>query len=255
MNAQDPDDGHAQSVEPAWRKYANRNVVFNCLSAVFFVMTAYLLVSTPEWSATGRGAVSFLCAFSCALIGNLDRFESVKASISGIEAKTREMTKAVDEARVALREFHVLAEMTGSLIIELMASAGRIGGTSPDIDARRRSRIIDSLTAIGLSSEALGRVKTSDAFWVKIDYSFGVLHGIQKSESRSVQLKAAAIEANRRWREENLLPPPDDFEAMLREGSCTDAHILELIKDYRHYADNGEHRRPAVWLDRRNWPR
>jgi hypothetical protein len=253
MNAQEPDGNRAGSTETAWWKRSYFNLIFSLMSAMFFVTAGFIIIFSQEWSATGRAGVSFLCAFSCALVGNLDKFESVKASISGFEAKTREMARAVDEARVALQEFHVLAEMTGSVLIELMTGEGRAGGGPSDHKDARRSRIVDALTAIGLTPEAIKRVDRSDDFWVKIDYSLGIINGIQKSALCSDKLKTEAKDMIRRWNDEDFRPTPDDFTRTLESGVCSDASILDLAQDYRYFVENGEHRRPAVWRDRHSW--
>ena len=150
MNAKYPNDSRLQSIRDIWNRRPQFNTVFNCLAISFFILTALLVVFAQASSVAGRAGISFICGVFCALIGNMDRIESLKTSFSGIEAKTREIIKTVDEARVALKEFHALAEMTGSFLIELMAGAGRWGGNPPDYDSQRRSRVINALTAIGL---------------------------------------------------------------------------------------------------------
>jgi hypothetical protein len=116
------------------------------------------------------------------------------------------MARVIDEARVALKEFHVLAEMTGSLLVEMMAGNGRFGGSLPDVGDQRRSRVIETLAAIGLSGDAIRRVEIADAHWVKVDYSLGILFGIQRSGLCSSQLKAAVADMRRRWSAENFRP-------------------------------------------------
>lgn len=193
--------------------------------------------------------------FFCALIGNIDKLESLKASATGFEAKTREIAQVIDEARVTIKEFYELAEMTGSIVIELMARNGRIGGTPPNVSDRWRSRVLDTLSNFGLSPAAIKRVKSSDTYLVMTDYAFGILQGILKSESCSPQLKAAALQMRNNWSEGDDHLTPENFDRLISGGSCTDIHILELVKDYRYYHESGEHRRRDVWLARRNWPR
>ena len=243
----------AQSTKDGWQGYVNVRIVFNSLSAAFFLITIYLLLSFQEWSATGRAGVSFLCAFSCAVIGNLDRFKSVKASLSGIEAKTREIEQEVDKARVAIREFHTLAEMTGSMLIELMAGAGRLGGNPQDYDYQRRQRVIDALTAIGLTKSAINRVHMSDAYWVKIDYSLAIFGLVRKSQATSPDLKEIIEDMNKRWNSEDFRPMPNDFDRALKDKGGLNSEILDLVEDYRYYAEHAEHRRPDVWRNRKNW--
>lgn len=232
-------------------------LVFNVLSVIFFVIVGYLVLFSPShnWSETGRAGVAFLSAVFCALIGNLDTIEWLKASLSGIEAKTREAEKAAESARVALTEFHVLAEMTGALLIELIAGGGRFGGGPSDHQDERRGRIIETLKKIGLSAEAVKRVNAGDKFFVSIDYSLGILNRISKSEACSPELKKLAAEWLTRWNNENFRPTPDDFAKLFEETPCGDPEIANLLEDYRYYRAHEEHRRPDVWNKRHAWHR
>src|ERR1700693_3639820 len=178
-----------------------RSVVFNALAVVFLGITAFLLISGRDWSSTGRTGIAFLCVVFCGLIGNIEGLESFRASLSGIEAKTREVTQVVEEARVAVREFRVLAEMTGSYLIELMAGAGRLGGAPEEYDRERRTRILSSLIAIGLDPEAIARVDAADSYWVHIDYSLGILYS--RSQTCSVECKDKADKFLQRWNSED----------------------------------------------------
>ena len=228
---------------------------FDGLSVGLFAIIGFLLVfgQQADWAATGRVGIAFVAAVACALIGNLDKFESLKASLSGIEAKTREATKVVEEARATLRELHALAEMTGALLIELMARGGRLGGNSSDYDDEHRGRILHALTAIGLSPDALRRVNAGDKHWISIDYSLGILNRLRKSESCSASLKSLGAEMLVRWNSENFRPTPDDFSRLFQINACDDQEVVDLLEDYRHYLQLGEHRRPEVWRDRHRW--
>jgi len=122
-----------------------RSALYNAFAFGFLLLLGYLVLfgQFGDWSSTGRAGIAFLAAAICALVGNADRFETLKASLSGIEAKTREVTQVVEDARVALREVHVLAGMTASQLIEMMAGAGRFGGGAT-------SRIKDEQRAISI---------------------------------------------------------------------------------------------------------
>src|SRR3982751_1202396 len=168
-----------------------RSGLYNAFAFGFLLMLGYVVLfgANGDWAATGRAGVAFLGAALCALAGNADRFESLKASVSGIEAKTREVTRVVEEARVTLREFHVLAEMTASQLIEMMAAAGRFGGGAESrIKDKQRDRILKTLRTIGVSKEAIQRVNSSDRYWILTDYKLGTLSRIRASQQCSAEL-------------------------------------------------------------------
>jgi hypothetical protein len=83
-----------------------------------------------------------------ALIGNLDRIESFKASSHGIEARTRQI---VDKAENALKELHQLAAMTGTILVQQIVGSGRWGGTgsAKEKDAQKE-QVLRTLRSVGL---------------------------------------------------------------------------------------------------------
>jgi hypothetical protein len=85
----------------------DRSFVFNTPSILFLVITVCLAVFGRDWS-TGRSGIIFLSAIFCAFVANIDKFESLRASLSGITAKTREVNRVVDEAKAVLAELHSL---------------------------------------------------------------------------------------------------------------------------------------------------
>jgi hypothetical protein len=228
---------------------------FNFLSAGFFLLLGWGLALGPsaDWSVTGHAGVAFLSGVVCALIGNLDRIEMVRASLSGIEAKTREAAIAVEQARVAQKEFHILAEMTGKLLIEGMASSGRMGSGPIQYDEQRREDVVRALRAVGLDDGAVRRVRAGDKYWVSIDYSLGILRTIKKSPLCSEDLKRSGSEMLGRWNREDFRPTPSDFEAVLRVTPCEDQSVVELVRDYQYYVQHEQHRRPDVWMNRKVW--
>jgi hypothetical protein len=229
--------------------------VFNTLSAALFVLIGWAVFSTPagDWS-NGRIGLAFLAAIFCALIGNLERIESIKATISGIEAKTREAKAVVAEAKQAIDSLHRLAEMTGTMLIEMIAGEGRWGGTETDLKAEQRAHVLETLGAIGLPSDAIRRAAAADARWVKIDYSLGIMRRIRESDACSAELKSLEETLMKRWNgPEHFRPEPADFDRMLLEAPSEDPELRELLRDYHHYCDRSDHRRPDVWRNREAW--
>lgn len=59
------------------------------------------------------------------LAATIDRFESVKGL--GVEAKTRQLDRKIEQADEALRRIRELSELTGFYLVELSSNAGRLG--------------------------------------------------------------------------------------------------------------------------------
>src|ERR1700752_1018186 len=66
-------------------------------------------------------ALAAIPAFLLVIAGNLDRIESFKASYQSavIEAKTRELTQTIDDAKEAIRQIRELAVVTAEQLIDL----------------------------------------------------------------------------------------------------------------------------------------
>jgi hypothetical protein len=231
---------------------------FNAPSAALFAVIGWFLIfgQAEDWSSTGRMGIAFIAAISCALVGNLDRIDSIKASLSGIEAKTREAKAVVAEAKQAIEGLHSLAEMTGATLIDMLAGAGRWGGKETEQKDQQRTAVLETLRKIGLPPEAIERANSADRRWVNIDYSLGIFKMIKESSSCSEDLKRAREKMLTRWNgDKNFRPSPDDFKAMFTATPCGDSRVTDLLDDYQYYCEHGQHRRPEVWRDREQWLR
>lgn len=229
-----------------------RAIVFSSLSAGFFLAIAYLALFTKDMS-TSSGGILFISAAFCALIGNLDKIESFQASISGINAKMREVDRIVDETKSVLTELHKFAEMASSMLINMLSGEGRLGGRSPKEIEEERKRILESLKSIGLDNEVIKKVSVADRKWVAYDYSIGIMRVLEKSAICSSEQRQVGTHMLELWNSEDYRPTPDDFSETIKQHGITDPEVLELFKDYKYYMENGEHRRPIVWMNRHTW--
>jgi hypothetical protein len=65
---------------------------FNALALIFFAVVLYSLI----WrKASGNATVAMIAAVFCALMGNPDRFQTMKFSLTGIETSAREVIQQV----------------------------------------------------------------------------------------------------------------------------------------------------------------
>jgi hypothetical protein len=227
-------------------------IVFCTLSVVFFLAIAYLAVFVKDMS-TSSGGILFISAAFCALIGNLDKIESFQASISGFNAKMREADRVVDEAKSVLTELHKFAEMASTMLINMLSGEGRLGGRVPNEIEEDRKRILESLKSIGLDDEVIKKVSIADRQWVACDYSIGIMRVLKKSAICSPEQRQVGANILELWNSEDYRPTPNDFLETIKQHGITDPEVLELVRDYKYYMENGEHRRPSVWMNRRTW--
>jgi hypothetical protein len=228
------------------------SIAFVAATFVFLCLTFYLLAT----DSAARGGIAFLTAALCALFGNLHRIASFKATLTSIEAKMREVTEVVDEAKATLKSLHEVAAMAGARLIELNAAMGRWDGTSTAMKDATRDRIIQSLRSIALGKSELAEVAAADKEWVIIDYAQGIFAGWASHRKPTPDEQAIWDEFSKPWQGVGLRwPTPEECQACMDKLGIADVVARDLLEDYRHYVQYGEHRRPEVWRSRNNWLR
>lgn len=224
-----------------------KDVVFNLFTILFFGSVLYSAWLQPSWSTV----VPVLAGVFCALIGNPDRFASIKFSLSGIEAKAREIIQKVE---VSQREFQNIATMVGELFVELNASVGRWDTGSGAERDKRKSRVLDALQSIGLSEQELVRISSIDKPWNIIDYVNGIITRAAKAVPKDLKTEWNEIVTPILIsRDKIAATTPESLREIFARFDVLDARINDLIEDYAHYLRSGEQRRPSVWSDRYAW--
>jgi hypothetical protein len=221
------------------------------LTVGFSGLTGYFLFAGADWSASGRGGIAFLCAALFAVLGNIDRIESFKASFTGIEAKIREVNEVIEETKATLRALQEVAAMAGAAVIELSTGAGRYGGgqTIGSKDARRE-QVLSALDRAGLSAR---EVASADREWVIADYAQGIFAVFNKGRKFTREQKLYWDKFSLPWRTTTTWPTPDECEVAMNRLRINDRFSRELLNDYRFYMQTGTQRRPEIWADRGNW--
>jgi hypothetical protein len=222
------------------------SILFNLLGAVLIGLIIFVVYKDP--SKFSGPSIALFSAALCLFVANIDRIESFKASLSSIEAKTREAQAVVDDARATVASLRKLAVATASFQVDMLAAAGRFGGGgTPRRKEEQKAHLLEELKGLGLTDKELTEVNGADRRWVMVDYAFGVLGSL------NVQNDTAKAAAYRNAFESGEAPTPDECSDLLNAFHISDDKTIELLKDYRYYCDTGKHRRPEVWLDLGNW--
>ena len=234
-----------------------KDVAFNLFALIFFgVFVAGVIASIRSKANLSAAVVAALviAAAFCALMGNPDRFDSLKLSpVTGIEAKAREV---IQKAEVTQHAFQKLATMTGELLIDLNAAQGRfVGGASERSEQdKRKQEIIEALRESGLPKEDIAQVSAGDRKWNVIDYINGIVQ---------VAAKQAPTDRRQEWQASissmigdgsnwDTITPEQLHDLLARFGVLNEENE-NLIEDFRYYLKSGEQRRPEVWARRYRW--
>jgi tRNA uridine 5-carbamoylmethylation protein Kti12 len=194
-------------------------------------------------------------------MGNPDRFQTMKFSLTGIETKARE---AIQQAEVSKQQFQKLAAMTGQLIVELSASMGRWDSGRPADRDARKEELLSTLRSIGLSKEELDQVSMADRKWVIVDYvneitAAGYRHLVERANTDAGRTAIqqwsaglATLTGNNIQQIETITA--DQLRDFLRRFDVLGDDEAALIDDYDYYLRTGKQRRPDVWAQRGSKP-
>lgn len=121
---------------------------FDALSLIFFGVVIYSLL----WrKASGNATVAMVAAVFCALMGNPDRFQTMKFSLTGIETSAR---AAIQQVQVSLQQLQKLATALAEGSLNDLAFSGSVfTGMSSAEKFRLHDQIIARLRDIGVPQE------------------------------------------------------------------------------------------------------
>ena len=225
--------------------------------------------STMKWFLSG-GAIFALCAgmlsehfghtanlwaggvaFIALLIAaNLDRISEFKATIGGVEARTRDV---VTRAETAISELQLLAAKIAELSLSLVKRQGRLGGYSDAEEDSIRDSMLSVLTKLGLSENKIQSVLHEWHQCVDFDYTHLILGGHQIPDDPTSEV-LEEWQALRKGGMTNI-PSPQILRRFLSKHGYLTPKVNEHINDYEYYLQNRSHRRPDAWSDRMNWGR
>lgn len=193
--------------------------------------------------------VAFFSFLALLLFANLDRIKVFKASKSGFEAQTREITKVVDRAKSTIKELQDLARIVATTTLSLVQRSGRIGAAYPDSEKEEvKQSILELLTQLDLTEEDRKGVLSEWHSWDELAYVFYILGGNTIPKNFDVQ-QAQEWKALRARGRENRASP-DELRGFLEKHQRLDDYREELIRDYEVYREHRQHRRPDVWAKR-----
>jgi hypothetical protein len=219
------------------------DLVFDALSLIFFLATLYLVwinAKNIKDARAGNTVVTALLAVFCALMGNPDRFQTIKFSpLTGIETEAR---KTIEQAQVTLAQLQNLGSVMGQFMIEADAARGRWGDApSPAEHAALRERILGLLKSIDLPEQELSKVPASDRKWGIVDHVIGILHsaGSQVPQDKKDEWNSIYAQHTQGGVEKYVELTPDRLEELLEKFDVLNDHEKSLIADYRDYLKTG----------------
>lgn len=174
------------------------------------------------------GAAGVAAGLVLLLAATIDRFESLKGL--GMEAKTRELRKTIDEADAVVARMKRLAEVTGASLISLHAGTGRMGGATPPRRGYEISRSVrEILEGVGASPRAVRDALEPWAEYAALDVTRDILRGYEKLVEPVVQARQEVVGA---------YPKPINagdprYQTAIEEWRAANAYASSLIRGTR----------------------
>lgn len=151
--------------------------------------TVYMVLGNvgPASAGVAAGLILLLAA-------TVDRFEQLKGL--GIEAKTRELRRTIDEADEVVARMKRLAEVTSRSLIQLHARAGRFDSATPPGEGYELSRSIKAiLEGVGADSEAIRETLEPWAQYAAMDVGRSVVSQFEKQLHPLLHARSRARDA------------------------------------------------------------
>jgi hypothetical protein len=248
-----PDEKGAPQGAPKAEKTARGVTAIDWWGKAWFVVFAIVLVVGAGYfgyreQKTEMGIAVVACLLVMAL-ANMGQFVSFKGL--GFEAKMREVTNATNLAYATMEHIRAVAVAAARHLLALLAREGRFGSL-PDIERiRQRDEILGTLKSLEVPEKQLDAAeapfrqfflllhvkKVLDVVWMRP--SPNPDKTIVGFASHDAAMKALA----------EPLPPasPGDLRTLYRTHRALDAEAEEAIKDYEHFLEKNQLRRPEQW--------
>jgi hypothetical protein len=185
------------------------------------------------------------------LLGHLDRLESFRFGVTGLEARLQKAAQHAEELTAeAKRVLLELAKHTA----ESMELAGRWGGAVTANKEAALERIIQSLKAAKFTENEIEEVTDTLYPIVCFDYAHhiweAVSHQVPAEHGRTVKEFWDASGRNKGFGSE---PTPEELDQLITRIGLKTPWIETLLDDYRHFKQQRAHRNMDRWRNSHRW--
>lgn len=211
---------------------------FDALSLIFFGVVIYSLL----WrKASGNATVAMVAAVFCALMGNPDRFQTMKFSLTGIETSAR---AAIQQVQVSLQQLQKLATALAEGSLNDLAFSGSVfTGMSSAEKFRLHDQIIARLRDIGVPQEDILKAQH---VWILV-YCSILEQQIQSEVQQSlpkIDTEKEVIELKNNGKDG--LPTPEALRKWVATKGLNDPKINERLEEYERVWTTGDIHNPDL---------
>jgi hypothetical protein len=200
--------------------------MFNGFAVIFLLIVICSFVFAKI--AFRKAALAALLAVFCALFGNPDRFDTVKFSLGGVEAKAREVIR---QAEVTIDQLQRLSTALAEGSLNELAFSGQVFvGMSASEKFRVRDQIIARLHEIGVKPDDILQAQQG---WIYF-YCDILEQQIERAVIKNLPNVDAKNEFDKLAKENGKggLPSPDALRKWVAAKAVSDPELNELLQNY-----------------------
>jgi hypothetical protein len=215
------------------------SVIFDLIALTCFIILVYSLLR-QRVNHSGLVTMAVLFVFS-ALMGNPDRFQTMKFSLTGVETTARETIKQVQVTLDKLQKIEVAFAKAN--LSQLALSGQLLIGLNTEEKFAIRDKIIANLEETGVSGND---ILDAQQIWIDIyaamslDHIDGKLEQITKDSNMAKDIDSLPMEPSRR------LPSPEAIEQFVSSRSVNNAEVSDLIAEYKSMWTTGSMKNPSI---------
>jgi len=191
----------------------------------------------------GVMTVSFFIFVILLFVSNYEKFEKVKASMTGVEIVSR-AERVIKDAEVTMEQLRKMMLVTSETQLDTLIKYGRLGGYEVNEREETKDKIISMLSEIGISEDKVDEIlnKTWNKYRI-FDMGHFFINNIKnKTPEMNDEIKAF----NRSL--DNPLTP-DVVESFYSKWNLMNSTVSEYLLDFKYFYENKKHRRYDKWID------
>lgn len=206
----------------------HRRVLYALTNWALF-MAGLINLAVGTWSAVKSDATIAVTSLTAGLVllfaATIDRFESLKGL--GIEAKTRQLDRKLEQADEALRKLRELTELTGAALVDLNSKVGRWSSPSAPRDAfDLAQRVRSIMQSLGSEKAAIATALTP---WARI-LCHDLATAVAAPVTRAINERMMTLDREMSAIPQPIAPANPDFQRIVAARKVTGDYIQRLRK-------------------------
>ena len=223
--------------------FAGKAMLWLWIAAITFLPIS-VAIYTQSVSLAG---LLLVCLVLGVFLSRIDLIEEI--TIGPMKAK---LQRRIDQAEDVLLSLQNVAATIAEISLSTMIRTGATGGFNKDESEGFRVRVVKLLHDIGVENSAVMAAQRELVGYLKWEYVWALT-------GRSGPPNGVTDEQFSSWKEltsgQTKLPTVGSIRSYLRSINALDEEATQLLNDYTHFMQTGNHRRPEVFYELRGKPR